>query len=362
MLEPNSTLLGSIEINSPFGSPDLYCTCKTLPDLPLVTKLQEGGLKECTIRNLGRCGKDVTYLDHKDDTVKTMYITSTCDCGENHRVIKLRYRCNNRICPSCAKRRQREFFSKYLHYFDNFENNDYNRFRFLTISPVNELDLKVGLDKLQRNFRAFIRRDYFRNRVKGGMYVIECKVGSDGLWNIHLHSLIYGSYLDNRVRGRCYTCDGKSLKFEPVSGKFRCASKYCRSYDVVQDSDSKLVSEWKKVSNEDVNIDIRQQRNSKSALYYCLKYISNTKQELNNNLDYISQYLITMHNRRLLSFYGCFHNNKIKKQPRHCSMCGSEITYIFDMSITEQYNKNYNDNPPPQRTIYDYSRDLLYNQ
>jgi hypothetical protein len=55
--------------------------------------------------------------------------------------------------------------------------------------------LAAQIDRLQRSFRELRRRKLWKEKIKGGVAVLEVKVGKDNLWHPHFHVIAEGKYL-----------------------------------------------------------------------------------------------------------------------------------------------------------------------
>ena len=284
----------------------------------------------------------------KSKTVMTDYETGDFD------VISLKRYCKNSLCPICSKKRKLQIIDKYLLYFENYPKTKTHNIRFLTISPENYDSLEKGLFDLRTKFRKFLRLQYTKERVKGGIYVIETKYVQKGQpytrkdskgneyeagkhqktgWNIHIHAIIYSKKLNNTIRGKCNDCKQSLLKYDKYSKNYYCANRKCNSLNVVVKSkDSKLTKEWQKCSNnQDVTMHIENAKTPLFMLNYMLKYIS--KQEDFSTLKSAAEYLYHTNKSRLINVFGCFSANhkeyiKPKKKEstkKYCYVSESEL-------------------------------------
>jgi hypothetical protein len=294
--------------------------------------LQELGYPEKSLISMNKCGEE-----------SGNYIIRNCpECGVE--LINLRHRCNLRTCPVCAKKRMRRIRRRYLPALKKFPQTREKFFYFLTISPKNYDDFENGRDKIKKSFSKFIRLDYFKKRVDGGIWVMETKNTND--WNIHLHVIVYGRWLDNRIRGECFDCGQNLMKFDYINKKYFCANKNCNSTDVIVKKDSKLVSLWKKCSGEDVNIHISKQGSCEFTLNYMLKYISVNKDDFSSSKN-VAIYINSTRKRKLINSFGVFFKLKFSKERYICAKCGCYIDWIFDYEVVELMKKSLEPPPPP---------------
>lgn len=243
------------------------------------------------------------------------FVESSCGCG--HSVRPLVYSCNLRTCPICAKKRKKKLFKTYMPVFRRFKPNRKFFYYFLTISPRNYNNLSDGLKTIKKNFKKFLRLKYIKERILGVLYNIEIKE-SNGLWNIHIHSIVYGRWIDNKIR-------------------------------FVGD-DSRIVSLWKKSSGEEVNMHVQRQSTPEYTLNYLLKYITISKENFDSVFS-MSEFLIVTHKQRLIQSAGFFYNHDEvkfllrKTSSSVCPKCGFEITFfvVFDQEAVKEWTK-----PPPK--------------
>jgi hypothetical protein len=234
------------------------------------------------------------------------------NCRCSSKAVNLKHHCCLRTCPDCAKLRKRKLRNKYLPYLSKIYQDRKNYIYFLTISPRNYDSLEDGLKKIRKNFNKFIRHNYIKERVKGGLYVIESKQ-SNGKWNIHIHAIVYGRWIDNKIR---------------------------------KEKDSKLVSLWKKSSKEDVNIHISRQGSTLFSLNYMLKYISANKDDFNTPLD-MAKYILSTRKMKLISTFGMFFKAKFEIIKPVCPHCNMQIYFVFDFEVMNIYRDALNRPPDP---------------
>ena len=109
-----------------------------------------------------------------------------------------------------------------------------NGARFLTLtlrhSPT---PLTDQIDRLYASFLRLRHRAAWKEHVTGGAAFFEAKVGEkDGLWHVHLHCLITGSFWDQRDISRAWhsvTGDSSIVdvrKVDDVEGRARYVTKY----------------------------------------------------------------------------------------------------------------------------------------
>jgi hypothetical protein len=253
-----------------------------------------------------RCGKETGF--------KCLRL---CGCGSQ--LTPITHHCSLRTCPECSKIRKRRIRNKYLPYLKGLHQDRTNFLYFLTISPKNYENFQDGINHLKKSFAKFLRHDYIKERIKAGLYVIETK-GTEGNWNVHLHAIVYGRFIDNKVR---------------------------------KNKNSKLVDLFRQSSNREVNIHVQKQGSSEFTLNYMCKYISANKDDFATELD-IAKYIVATRKRRLVSTFGEFYKVKFKTNKTICKKCGQEIYYFglpFEVALMiEEVKKSHV--PPPSSDLY----------
>lgn len=241
-------------------------------------------------------------------------------CGSNH-LINLTHHCNLRICPNCSKRRQRKFLRRYTPVFKNLNSlrNSKESVYFLTISPLNYDTLEEGIKDISINWKKFLKSKYIKDRIKGGLWVLEIKNIGNG-WNIHIHALIQSKRLDNAIRGKCLDCGQNYLKYDKFTKQYYCGSKKCGSLNVIKKG-SKIQNIFNKISkNNKTMINIQEIRSFNGTLNYVLKYTSSNKDDFQTDKQ-IAEYMKYTYKKKLVKLFGVFHNLKIPKDRLQCYSC-----------------------------------------
>lgn len=286
-------------------------------------QLLQAGMPLSAVISRQKCGEPTGYN-----------IIKSCSCDS--RFIQFKWACNSRTCVRCSRKRQKRIRATYLSYLEQFKPTKSNFFYFLTISPEN-YDSVNGIDHLRKCWSKFLRSSYVNGKIQG-VYVIESKNLGKG-WNHHIHAIVYGRYLDNRIRGRCLDCSQSLIK-KDLKGYY-CASRSCNSTNVIFKQDSKIVSLFQKISNRKVNIHVTRLASAMRTgglasrahlLNYMLKYITISKDNFINQSDYIS-YEIYSYSRRMISTFGKLFKLRITKTSMNCWRCGDMIEYIYDQGI-----------------------------
>ncbi len=257
----------------------------------ITSHLIELDYPEKSLSSMLRCGESSGFR-----------IMASCNCG--NRIIPLKHNCNLRTCPRCAKIRKRKLSRKYLPLLKGIHQNRKYFLYFLTISPKNYTNLEQGLNHIKKSFSRFLRHNYIKKRINAGLYVIETK-GTEGNWNIHLHAIIYGRWIDNKIR---------------------------------KEKNSKIVRLFKQSSKREVNIHVTRQNSARFTLNYMLKYISANKDYFKTDLD-MAKYIVAIRKKRLISTFGEFYKLKLKIKKPRCFVCNQEIIFTIDYEIILEIEK-----------------------
>jgi len=222
-------------------------------------------------------------------------ITLYChDCGQV-KVVKLK--CSDRTCQECRDRTYWKLFKGWFKLAENMSNP-----KLLTLTMKNKPDLKREYIKtLRAQFTKLLHRKYYKERIIGGLYVIELKNAGNG-WNIHLHALI----------------DTKP-EFEGF---------------LLQE---RLSKDWLAITKESMIVDIRKAYNPRASLKYILKYLTKPPQ-INGEIEV---YNAALKKTRLIQTFGDLYRSKAEKIRMICKDCGCS-TWIVEYEIiklSRQFNK-----------------------
>jgi len=264
--------------------------------------------------------KNGDYL-WKFQNCKDLFAIIECDnCGHRKAIFT---GCGLRICPECAKRRGKRLFKRYLRIFSTLLEKLKCRLGFLTLTIRNCNDLKEGLQKLKEAWKRFKRRSYFRNRVYGGIFVIEVKIGRDGKYNLHAHVLILHDWfgLPKEQEVKHLTIPERVVSTKGI--------KSWRDLLKPQKGIGQLVLSllWENVSGDFV-VDIRSVRSPKKALRYLVKYI--LKPPEFPEPDHYVEFLEAFWKQPMLIPFGCVldFDDGDEFKPI-CPLCGfSEFRFI----------------------------------
>jgi len=136
--------------------------------------------------------------------------------------------CRDRLCQPCGRARSRLIA-------DNLCRHCIGKtVRFATFTlKHNVTPLKDQIRRLYAAFVALRRRRVWRQHVAGGCAVLEVKIGQDDRWHVHLHTLIEGTFIEQRllssewhaVTGDSYIVDVRRLS--GTDKEIRYVASYC---------------------------------------------------------------------------------------------------------------------------------------
>lgn len=149
-----------------------------------------------------------------------------CNCGRTAWVLRTATapyrvriawdRCHDRFCTPCARERSAIVRAAIR------ERMGSDRYRFVTLTLRQTADGLAGkLTELTDCFGRLRRTRFWTKAIKGGLAVYEIKRNTDtGLWNVHVHALTHGRYLDqptlkrewHRITGDSFIVDVREVK------------------------------------------------------------------------------------------------------------------------------------------------------
>lgn len=107
--------------------------------------------------------------------------------------------CHDRWCIPCARVRASTICANLSRWREGRE------LKFWTFTlRHSRTSLSSQIDRLKRSFKELRRRDCWKEKISGGLYVMEVKTGEDGLWHPHLHVLVEGKYISQDTVARAW--------------------------------------------------------------------------------------------------------------------------------------------------------------
>jgi hypothetical protein len=214
--------------------------------------------------------------------------------------------------------------------------------RYLTISPENYETEEEGLREVRESWKRFIRTDYAKGRIKGGLYVIEVvenwigkqikdkygrliKISDKHNYHVHMHIIVYSSWLQNKK------LDGSDSELNLELNKAFRRHVF---------PDIKLISE-----------DSNKYRHNRDILDYLLQYISSYDNDF-ENLKSFAKHVKLIKGKRLLTTFGDFYDNPPPKIINNCicPKCLKKKEQIYNPEIIENFKKFQEkdlNKPPP---------------
>ncbi len=111
--------------------------------------------------------------------------------------------CGNRFCDICSGPRRRKVKAKLNAIVSSLNLWAGCGIKLMTLTIPNSVNANEGAKILIRSFRRLRQRQWFRNRTRGGAWVIEV-TGSPGKWHVHLHVMLESRFLPHRVLSRLW--------------------------------------------------------------------------------------------------------------------------------------------------------------
>lgn len=224
--------------------------------------------------------------------------TIDIECNDCGHMTKVDHHCDNRVCDKCGSSRwSRTVKSLKKRIFDRM---DWNNVRFMTLTWRNVEKLeRSDVSDLRDAFSKLKRREYFDNRINGGVYSIECNYTDS--WNLHMHVVYEGAYIPQ----------------------------------------SKLSDAWSDLTDSPI-VDIRKSNDKDSDAEELAKYITKQPDVSSNNseiesedaevlADRLLQYHKAMYQTNLVQPFGVFHHSSDRAVSLRwanalyeCPECGSE--------------------------------------
>lgn len=300
---------------------------EALDSRPLLRALFDRGYPVDSLRSMLRCG------------LQTDFMVATCGCGSS--VVPMTYSCDSRTCSNCAYRRKRRLKNRFLPFLKACKQDRLNLLYFLTIAPEHYSTLEEGLVEIKKAFNRLRHVKYVADRFKAGLCVVETKESKGDEWHVHLHVLVYGRSVDNRMRGKCLDCGQSYMKQDLFDKRFYCANKSCNSKNVQVNSKTRMVSIVESAFRRKAHVYVSQVRGAESTLNYLLKYVSSSKEDF-SSVQKEADYLCAIRGKRLVNAFGLFFKDKngkhisfiVGKNKVVCPSCGEVVIFTYDIELS----------------------------
>jgi len=137
--------------------------------------------------------------------------------------------CHDRWCPMCAAEKAAYATEQTEEYIKSLKKP-----RFLTLTLRHSTaTLKDQIEFLQESFRRLRNRAYWKRRVDGGIWFLQCKRGhNSGNWHPHLHILLDGHYLEQGKLSELWqliTCGSLIVDIRTIHDR-KAAAEYVARY------------------------------------------------------------------------------------------------------------------------------------
>lgn len=180
-------------------------------------------------------------------------------------------RCRDRLCPLCRRLRGQQLRSRVKALVGKA-----NSVRFVTLTqPRTDEPLGVRIDNVHKAFSRLRRLAAWKQRVAGGVFVVEATRGSKGdHWHVHLHLIIEGEYFPHAVLKQAWAtaCPGAEI------------------------------------------CDIKAIHQRANAVNYIAKYVSKGDAEDGWTNDILCEHAEGIHRRRLMGTFGKWHRVDVNEE------------------------------------------------
>jgi len=242
---------------------------------------------------LMQCGRDV-------------YISECERCGHRH---KVQYHCKLRVCRKCAAIKLDANVKKYLPYILSVP---LGSIRIGMVSIKNVDNLKEGVKKVRRCFTKLRHRNYYKPKIRGGIYGPQGKPGKDGKWKVHLHFLYEGSFIPQ----------------------------------------DRLSEDWKKITGDSFYVWIEDVHNPRKALEEVLRYVTQGVEPDDEEWtgESLVDFVLALSDVRLVQAFGSFLGNTAERTRLVCRECG--YAFFRRLSLNGGIILSY----PEQKVLREFKR------
>lgn len=198
------------------------------------------------------------------------YVLRNCDDPEEYRIAGSC--CRDRFCLPCGTERGCIIANNITDLIGTRE------IRFVTFTIKTHAEpLTQQLDKLYRSFQAIRRRGIWKQRVTGGVALLELKWSNRGdRWHPHLHCLIEGGWIDRK----------------------------------------RLQRAWHEITGDSFVVDIRRPPNMQSVTRYVTKYVSKPfNSTFVNEREHLDEAILALKGRKLLVTFGRWRGKQLTSVP-----------------------------------------------
>lgn len=196
--------------------------------------------------------------------------------------------CRDRLCPLCQRRRGRQATLKIAH-----EIKGWNSCRFATFTLKHDnVPLTTSLQRLAECFRTLRTSAIWKSNVTRGVWSIEVtKNQVTDRWHTHIHCLIDGSFIDQRL----------------------------------------LASTWHAITGDSKIVDIRAVHDRERTAKYIADYVSKPADVHGWSNDDICEYALALHGKRLIHTFGKAHGTNV--DPAADEVPAVQSDYVAPLAI-----------------------------
>lgn len=243
------------------------------PDAPLAERFRHGGWRrqrQLVYESLKRTRQTVNRIVNFDSCGAFAFVYQAIDNPDLYRLGGSS--CRDRFCLPCARDRSRCLATNVL----NALNKQPARFVTLTLKQNNQ-SLDHNLNRLYDSFRKLRAIKFWQRAVVGGCAFLEIRWSeTNNAWNIHLHCIVHGRFLDQR----------------------------------------KLSSNWYRITGDSYIVDVRFIHDNQHVGRYVTKYASKTfDSTFVNRTTQLDEVLTATKGRRLCLTFGTWRGIKLTEQP-----------------------------------------------
>lgn len=274
-----SSLLDPLETKSPLPGIKLFYANYRRPEFAA----RPASLRESTFRHSGwrirrlkiwealqKSGQSGNRLEQFVECGSAMWLQHSPTDGD------LRFICNHchdRFCVPCQATVARTITNN----LTGIIAARHVRFLTLTLRHSNT-PLRAQIDRIRRSFLVLRRRAEWKSHVDGGAAFIEVKLSArDGMWHVHLHCLIEGSFWEQREISR----------------------------------------EWHEVTGDSSIVDVRRISQGADAARYVTKYVTKAIDDsLLNNHDKLIEAIVALKGTPRVITFGAWRAMQLTKPPK----------------------------------------------
>lgn len=180
-----------------FGAPDHDDYAPIEPPESVFRHSGWAGLRRRIYKALSMAGESGRRVRAFADCGNTLWLAR-----DGQELSLLCNKCNDRLCQSCQRERQAAVVEGVcLRMIDAA-----NTLRFVTLTlKHHDIPLSVQIDRLISSFKLLRSNSEVAKAIQGGAWFLEVKLDKAGrLWHPHLHCIVEGSYVEQRVWARAW--------------------------------------------------------------------------------------------------------------------------------------------------------------